>query len=140
MLGTVTHHPGSFVTYQSGSYLFNFPRCEPPVPAWKAMFICLGFFGFACEQFHRHAPQWTHFSRSNAGTPPLPSVMAWPLQTLGGERKARATYPLRTRCPGLLDFRWAADDWPAARVALPGRFFCGAPSAAAAGDFGAVCS
>ena len=29
-------------------------------------------------QFHRHAPQWTHFSRSKAGAPSGPSVMAWP--------------------------------------------------------------
>ena len=31
-----------------------------------------------CAQFHRHAPQWTHFSRSKAGAPSRPSVMAWP--------------------------------------------------------------
>ena len=49
-------------------------ECNPPVPARKAMFMRSGFSGFACEQFHRHAPQWTHFSRSNAGTPVSPGV------------------------------------------------------------------
>ena len=39
-------------------------ECSPPVLARKAMFMRSGFSGFACEQFHRHAPQWTHCSRS----------------------------------------------------------------------------
>jgi len=43
------------------------------------MFMRSGFSGLACEQFHRHAPQWTHFSRSKAGTPVSPGVIAWPL-------------------------------------------------------------
>jgi hypothetical protein len=29
-------------------------------------------------QFHRHAPQWTHFSLSKSGTPLAPWVRAWP--------------------------------------------------------------
>ena len=36
-------------------------ECNPPVPARKAMFMRSGFSGFACEQFHRHAPQWPCF-------------------------------------------------------------------------------
>jgi hypothetical protein len=36
-----------------------------------------GFSGEAEAQFHRHAPQWTHFSRSKFGTPFSPGVIAW---------------------------------------------------------------
>jgi hypothetical protein len=100
------------------------------------MLVRSGLSGKGCEQFQTHAPQWTHFSRSKFGTPTSPSVMAWPEQILGG--KPRGTQPLRARRPGLPDLRWVVDDWPAARVVFPGRFFGGMLSAA--GDFGAVCS
>ena len=46
------------------------------------MLVRSGSSSSGWEQFHRQAPQWTHFSRSNAGTPPAgPGVMAWPEQT-----------------------------------------------------------
>jgi hypothetical protein len=44
------------------------------------MFMRSGSYGSGWEQFHRHTPQWTHFSRSKSGTPFCPGVMAWPLQ------------------------------------------------------------
>ena len=54
-------------------------ECRPPVPARKAMLVRSGLSGNGWVQFHMHAPQWTHFSRSKFGTPSFPSVMAWPL-------------------------------------------------------------
>ena len=45
------------------------------------MFVRLASSGSGLAQFQRHAPQWTHFSRSNAGTPFGPGVIACPEQT-----------------------------------------------------------
>jgi hypothetical protein len=56
---------------------------SPPAPARKAMLVRSGLSGNGCAQFQMHAPQWTHFSRSNTGTPPSPGAMAWPEQILG---------------------------------------------------------
>jgi hypothetical protein len=56
---------------------------NPSVPARKAMSVRSGLSGNGCAQFQMHAPQWTHFSRSNTGTPPSPGAMAWPEQILG---------------------------------------------------------
>ena len=41
-------------------------ECSPPEPARNSMFPCSP--STLWRQFHRHAPQYTHFSRSNAGT------------------------------------------------------------------------
>jgi hypothetical protein len=56
---------------------------SPPASAWKAMLVRSGLSGNGCAQFQMHAPQWTHFSRSNTGTPPSSGAMAWPEQILG---------------------------------------------------------
>src|SRR5208282_2765745 len=56
-------------------------ECRPPVPGRKAMLPRSESYGSGCAQFHTHAPQWTHFSRSNTGTPFSPGVMAWPLHS-----------------------------------------------------------
>jgi hypothetical protein len=62
----------------------RFPAgCSPPAPARKAMSVRSGLSGNGCARFQMHAPQWTHFSRSNTGTPPSPGAMAWPEQILG---------------------------------------------------------
>ena len=45
-------------------------ECRPPVPARNSRFVRSGSPGSGCVQFQRQAPQWTHFSRSKAGTPP----------------------------------------------------------------------
>jgi len=56
---------------------------NPSVPARKAMLVRSGSSGNGCAQFQMHAPLWTHFSRSNTGTPPSPGAMTWPEQILG---------------------------------------------------------
>src|ERR1017187_2091648 len=52
-------------------------ECNPPAPARNST-LALSPSG-DWPQFHRQAPQWTHFSRSKSGTPSSPLVMAWPL-------------------------------------------------------------
>ena len=32
-------------------------ECRPPAPARTSTLVRLGFWGWGCEQFHRHAPQ-----------------------------------------------------------------------------------
>jgi hypothetical protein len=56
---------------------------NPSMSARKAMLVRSGLSGNGCAQFQMRAPQWTHFSRSNTGTPPSPGAMAWPEQILG---------------------------------------------------------
>src|SRR3954452_22205446 len=51
-------------------------ECNPPAPARNSMFDFTP--STDVEQFQRQAPQWMHFSRSNAGVPASPSVIAWP--------------------------------------------------------------
>ena len=55
-------------------------ECRPPAPLRNSTAERSGSPGRGCAQFQRQAPQWTHFSRSNAGTPSGPGVMAWPEQ------------------------------------------------------------
>jgi hypothetical protein len=62
----------------------RFPAGDnPSMPARKVMLVRSGLSGNGCAQFQMHAPQWTHFSRSNTGTPLSPGAMAWPEQILG---------------------------------------------------------
>src|ERR1039458_2157800 len=51
-------------------------ECKPPEPARNSMLPCSPSGDW--PQFHRHAPQWTHFSRSKSGVPSSPCVRAWP--------------------------------------------------------------
>src|ERR1035438_1103933 len=50
-------------------------ECSPPTPARNCRLVSPST---ASGQFHMHAPQNTHFSRSNTGTPSRLRVMACP--------------------------------------------------------------
>src|SRR3974390_257770 len=63
--------PPILCAINSSPHQFN-DECNPPAPALNSMLPS------STPQFHRHAPQYTHFSRSNAGTPFSPRVIACP--------------------------------------------------------------
>jgi hypothetical protein len=87
-------------------------ECSPPVPARKTMFIWSGSPGTAVAQFHWHAPQWTHFSRSNDGTPAAPGVMAWPLHA-----SMQIRVPHTAHSSGYRNTTWSA--YPGGACTLP---------------------